>query len=644
MASVFLSYDRDDSDKARSLAHSLETAGHEVWWDLHVRGGAQFSKVIEEALKAADVIVVLWSRNSVDSAWVRDEAAAGRDSGRLVPVTIDCTSPPLGFRQFQTIDMSASKSRARAAALKTLLQDIGAVATSSASSGAATSAREMLPEQPRSRKWPSPLVLGAVAALLVIAGAIVLLRPWGAAPGNATVLVTAGHADGSSQSLARDLAVQLGGMPVMQSGVLRLVTSIDGQKPQLVLEATRLEDARSPGASLLLKNAPDGALVWSQDFDQGSRTASDLTLQMALTAASVLDCAADAVGDDGRLLPRKSRSLFLSSCSQTAKAPVYDVQAVAAGLSKVVAEAPRFAPAWRRLLIAQANLIDGDQADASDEARLRTYVAAARRLDPNMPEMTVAESVLVPRTDPVTRLRLIDQAYRDDPDNAEVLIRRTELLEDVGRIRDALYNALEAIQKHPDSPAVLYNYISALAISGQTDFAEQQLRHAEQLWQGTSALEQAQWDFYFRFGDPKTGLQLASERSVSPSMLLFLHARANPTDANVEKLISFYMDRSSNSENLASLDMLMQAFAQFHREDQLYPIVLRWPKAAEFAEMGNVWFRPALREFRRDPRFMQILARTPLLNYWRTTGKWPDFCSEPDLPYNCMKEAARLST
>src|SRR5438067_11829858 len=97
MASVFLSYDRDDAPRARHFAHALEKAGHDVWWDLHVRGGAQFSKVIEEALKRADVVVVLWSKQSVESAWVRDEAGAGRDSGLLVPVTFEGTEPPPGF-------------------------------------------------------------------------------------------------------------------------------------------------------------------------------------------------------------------------------------------------------------------------------------------------------------------------------------------------------------------------------------------------------------------------------------------------------------------------------------------------------------------------------------------------------------------
>ena len=49
MPGVFLSYDRDDTDRTRPLAAALERAGHAVWWDLHVRGGAQFSTVIEEA-------------------------------------------------------------------------------------------------------------------------------------------------------------------------------------------------------------------------------------------------------------------------------------------------------------------------------------------------------------------------------------------------------------------------------------------------------------------------------------------------------------------------------------------------------------------------------------------------------------------
>src|SRR5438128_6009862 len=130
MASVFLSYDRDDANRARPIALALEKAGHSVWWDVHVRGGAQFSKVIEEALKAADAVVVLWSASAIESPWVRDEAAAGRDSGRLVPVSLDGAEPPLGFRQFQTIDFSTWNGRGRPAELRTVLAAIEALEAS----------------------------------------------------------------------------------------------------------------------------------------------------------------------------------------------------------------------------------------------------------------------------------------------------------------------------------------------------------------------------------------------------------------------------------------------------------------------------------------------------------------------------------
>jgi hypothetical protein len=32
MASVFLSYDRDDGKQARPIATAIEKAGHSVWW------------------------------------------------------------------------------------------------------------------------------------------------------------------------------------------------------------------------------------------------------------------------------------------------------------------------------------------------------------------------------------------------------------------------------------------------------------------------------------------------------------------------------------------------------------------------------------------------------------------------------------
>ncbi len=102
---VFLSYARDDVDVARRVAEHLLANNHVVWWDHHLHGGSRFATEIDYELKQAEAVVVLWSDRSVQSAWVQDEAAEGRDSGRLVPVTLGSVKPPLGFRQFHTIEL-----------------------------------------------------------------------------------------------------------------------------------------------------------------------------------------------------------------------------------------------------------------------------------------------------------------------------------------------------------------------------------------------------------------------------------------------------------------------------------------------------------------------------------------------------------
>jgi tetratricopeptide (TPR) repeat protein len=128
MASVFLSYDHEDSSRAAPLAAALEANGHSVWWDRHLHGGAEYNSAIETAVETADAVVVLWSGNSVRSAWVRDEAGEGRDRGRLVPVLIESVKPPMGFRQYQTIDLATWNGGKRIPRLPELLHAIEKVA------------------------------------------------------------------------------------------------------------------------------------------------------------------------------------------------------------------------------------------------------------------------------------------------------------------------------------------------------------------------------------------------------------------------------------------------------------------------------------------------------------------------------------
>jgi adenylate cyclase len=124
LAKVFLSYSREDAAAAKQLADCISRAGHKVWWDHEIEGGSRFTAEIDRELKGADAVVVIWTKASVESAWVQDEAAEGRDNGRLVPIILGTDKPPLGFRQFQSIDFGDWNGDGDPPALDTLLRAI----------------------------------------------------------------------------------------------------------------------------------------------------------------------------------------------------------------------------------------------------------------------------------------------------------------------------------------------------------------------------------------------------------------------------------------------------------------------------------------------------------------------------------------
>jgi len=145
LAKIFLSYARDDADSAKQIAERISDAGHEVWWDRHLHGGSRFVNEIDRALKDAEAVVVLWSSSSVESAWVQDEAAEGRDSGRLVPVSLGSAKPPLGFRQFHTIALGATAGEVGAEAVRDLLDAISRTCGSARESEQLTTAKSEKP-------------------------------------------------------------------------------------------------------------------------------------------------------------------------------------------------------------------------------------------------------------------------------------------------------------------------------------------------------------------------------------------------------------------------------------------------------------------------------------------------------------------
>ena len=106
MTEIFISYARPDEPRANRVAEVLRSAGYCVWRDDELPAHRAYAQVIEERLKSAKAVVVLWSVDAGKSQWVRAEADAARHLGTLVQATLDGGLPPLPFNQIQSADLS----------------------------------------------------------------------------------------------------------------------------------------------------------------------------------------------------------------------------------------------------------------------------------------------------------------------------------------------------------------------------------------------------------------------------------------------------------------------------------------------------------------------------------------------------------
>lgn len=635
MASVFLSYDREDAAAAGSVARALQKAGHSVWWDRQIAGGSEYSREIEQALAAAEAVVVLWSRRSVNSPWVRDEAASGRDRGRLVPVRLDSTDPPLGFRQYQTIDIP--KGRVGKSKEQALLGAISAVAGTPV-----TPARKVRSPALERKHW---ILVAVILALLAGTGALILWRPW-ADRGDVVLAVGPAGTDAASQALARDLAIKLGALQTSAAHNVRLVEASDSRDADLRFEAAAAGPAN---ATLLLKKGSDSSILWSRDFAHPSGKRQDLLQQLAHTAGRVTACATEGLVDP---VPLKSDTLktYLYACAQLSDIASSEPDVPVGALEAVIREAPRFKPAWAKLLVAESEFLTpqaiAGKTAAEARARMRGHIAGARKLGPGMPEISIAEASLLPRRDFAGRMALVSRAARLKPGDPVMMLFLSGILADTGRQYEAVDAAAKAVKLDPLSPVVHSKYTAILAYSGAFDAAKRELAKADRLWPGTASQWDAQFRFHYRYGDPRLARQLLEQQSDSAGGIrrAFLDVRENPQPEAIEGLLAGVRERLRNMENPSlGLGTAVLTFAHFDKTDDILSTLLSWPKPDDLAVMAEIYFRPEFLQVRRDPRFLLVAKRAGLLDYWLKSGRWPDFCSAPDQPYDCKAEAAKLS-
>lgn len=110
---IFLSHSHQDQEYADLLANRLSESGHEVWQDrFNLKAGGNLIEKVKLGIKEAQTIIVIVSKNSLQSKWVMHEVSAlalgdlSSENRRVIPVLIDSSSVPSYLSKYVYIDLS----------------------------------------------------------------------------------------------------------------------------------------------------------------------------------------------------------------------------------------------------------------------------------------------------------------------------------------------------------------------------------------------------------------------------------------------------------------------------------------------------------------------------------------------------------
>jgi DNA-binding winged helix-turn-helix (wHTH) protein len=509
------------------------------------------------------------------------------------------------------------------------------------SAGAAAGAVASAPARATLRR--RTLLVHVLAAGLPLLIGLLLWRFWHT--NQVTVVVTPTTASPYSDWLARDLTAKLAMLTGARDGKARLLERANGQKPDFRFNIDASADGAKVEGNLVLLDK-DGELLWSKGFGQHRSKLSDLKQQLAFTGGKVLDCAIDTVAKTPARLSRQVIKLYLNGCAAYADSNARNLADIRVMFRSVVDAAPGFEPGWRMLLLTEAATLEVAHLNPPEANlhRARQTLAEARRVEPSMAQIFALQGKLVPSTSMTDRIRFMEMAVRRAPTDPDIAAMHSSDLFKVGRLNAAVDEAARSVRIDPLSPVNRQTLVIALAMAGRMPEAEHELREAEALWPGSTTLREARFTLHLRIADPSEAIRLRNSGlpmpSMSPYVGSFLTARSNPTPANVE--VALRDAQALYTRSPSTIAHLSQALAAFHREGELFQILLNWPYPEKVDQVTGVLFRPAFHNFRRDPRFIRVADRLGLLDYWQSSGKWPDFCFDPDLPYDCKKVASAI--
>lgn len=532
-----------------------------------------------------------------------------------------------------------------------VLKDLAAEASSVPLTRSQDPATEVPAAAQHSSRFPAPMarksIQVAVPLLLLAVASIALLQL--GRPQNSVRTVAIEADDPGASGIARDLEVDLARLAGARADEMSLVESVGGA--DLLARVSAGKAGEVVRANLKLVSGGSGELLWSAVVELPAQKVADLRPQVAAKLGGVLLCALDIPNARNGLDAATAR-LYVSACEQIEQSA--DEQQLAQ-LRQVTERAPDFAQAWAHLAFVEAEMYflspNGNPAALPPQAlrdQAREHLLRARAMNENLGATYAAEAALLPAGQWAAKIAVLEKGISRDPDNARLHERLSRALFEVGRTADAVNAARQAAVLNPLSPRSRASLILNLAHAGNAKLARRELEEAERIWPSVEDIRNARFSIELRYGDPQIAQRMIDRGEASlggptggfggPQMLM--QARLYPTPENVSRMVHFASRQTQKVPGAVALRI--QALGHAGATHEAYDMMEQPGILKALRGATDVLFRPHLRDFRYDPRFMRLAQNLGLLDYWQKNDAWPDFCSDPRLPYDCRAGGERL--
>lgn len=346
----------------------------------------------------------------------------------------------------------------------------------------------------------------------------------------------------------------------------------------------------------------------------------------------------------GQRRPKQAEELYERAIALRTSASSEDNRQIIAYLREAVRIAPDYGEAWGALALAYRGSlsVDADPAAvAGNEERLQEAVRQADRYDPGNADAAFARRLV---TQFFGRWAQMEPVYRDlakkhpkDPGGHYLI---GSLLMDVGRWNEAVAELQRAKKRNQLSPLIRYKLTVALWSAGRISDAEHEIDDALR-WSMHSAIWQTKIKLLAMAGRPQAALSILNDVAVRPGdtsaeyldrTRIFITALISKEPADRNKALGSIVQHARRDP--APVPQAFQCAVLGDREtaldilDGCYLGVGDWASKRPADQSGGAahpLFQPQARSLWRDARFERILQGIGLEQYWRETGRQPDY-------------------